>query len=310
MTRVAAIDCGTNSIRLLIADVVDGEKTDVRREMRIVRLGQGVDQTGRLAAEAIERTIAACREYQQIITELGAERIAFAATSATRDAQNSADFSDAVFEVLGVRPRVLTGEQEARASFLGAASEFANGSTMVIDIGGGSTEFVQGSIDAESAMPDFAQSVNLGCVRMTERFLKSNPPVPDEIADCSAAIDELISPVLEAVAETDTLVFVAGTATTIAAHILGLSEYDSEKIHGSRFAFAQYREAAQSLLAMTVTERRELGFMHPGRADVIGGGSLIVERILSQVRSSNSQLLVSEHDILDGIAMTADDFDG
>lgn len=309
MSRVAAIDCGTNSIRLLIADLVDGQKTEVQREMRIVRLGQGVDQTGRLAPEAIERTIAACREYHQLITELGAEHLAFAATSATRDAENSAEFSDAVFEILGVRPHVLTGEQEARASFLGAASEFADGSTMVIDIGGGSTEFVQGSFGSGSATPDFAQSVNLGCVRMTERFLRSDPPLPQEIFDCSSAIDELISPVLAAVKETDTLVFVAGTATTIAAHLLGLSKYDSEKIHGSRFEFAQYRAAAQSLLAMSVAERRELGFMHPGRADVIGGGSLIVERIVAQVRSSNSHLLVSEHDILDGIAMTAHDFD-
>ena len=301
--RVGAIDCGTNSIRLLVADV-DGEtKTDLRREMRIVRLGQDVDRTGRLAPEAIERTVAACREYRDLMNELAVEKIVFAATSATRDAENAADFSEAVLEVLGVRPRVLTGEQEAAASFLGAAREFSAGSTLVVDIGGGSTEFVQGNFAETGAEPTFARSVDLGCVRMTERFLASDPPAAEEIADCIAAIDAVIVPVLDQLDETDTLVMVAGTATSIAAHMLGLGDYDSDRIHGSQIALADMKSAANNLLARSVAQRLELGFMHPGRADVIGGGSLITNRILEHGRCDSDVVVISEHDILDGIAL-------
>lgn len=309
-TRVGAIDCGTNSIRLLIADVSADAKTDLRREMRIVRLGQDVDRTGRLAPEAIERTLAACREYRELMAEHEVESIVFAATSATRDASNAAEFSDAVFAVLGVRPRVLTGAQEAAASFLGAAREFSVGSTLVIDIGGGSTEFVQGSFAETGPKPTFAQSVDLGCVRMTERFLASDPPTVQEIADCVAAIDSTIVPVLDQLSETDTLVMVAGTATSIAAHVLGLDDYDSERIHGSRIAFGDMHKAANNLLSRSVAQRLKLGFMHPGRADVIGGGSLITNRILEHVRCATGIVVISEHDILDGIALGAADSAG
>ncbi len=303
--RVAAIDCGTNSIRLLISDVGESNRSDVRREMRVVRLGQGVDGTGRLASEAIERTLDACRDYQVMITEARVENLVFAATSATRDAENSQEFSDAVFEVLGLRPQVLTGEQEAAASFRGAAGEFARGTTMVVDIGGGSTEFVQGDTTVQPLAPNFSRSINLGCVRMTERFLASDPPNDQERESCIKTIDELISPVLHGLPATDTLVMVAGTSTTIAAHTLGLSHYDSQAIHGSCFSFPDFRAAANELLALTVAERRELGFMHPGRADVIGGGALIVDRILEHIGSTGGQVIVSEHDILDGLAIQA-----
>lgn len=304
-TRVGAIDCGTNSIRLLVADVDGDSKTDLRRDMRIVRLGQDVDRTGRLAPEAIERTLAACREYRDAMNDLGVQKIDFAATSATRDAENAAEFSAAIFEVLGVNPRVLTGGQEAAASFLGAAREFSAGTTLVVDIGGGSTEFVQGNFLETGPTPTFARSVDLGCVRMTERFLATDPPSEAEIAACTQTIDEVIVPVLDQVAPSDTLVMVAGTATSIAAHALGLDEYDSERIHGSSISFADMSAVANDLLSRSVAQRMELGFMHPGRADVIGGGSLIASRILHHVRGGLTEVVVSEHDILDGIALGA-----
>lgn len=300
MTRVAAIDCGTNSIRLLITDIDGGIKSDFVREMRIVRLGQGVDQTGRLADEAIARTLAACREYRGLIEDAGVETISFAATSATRDAANAQEFSTAIYDVLGVYPQVLTGEQEATASFIGASRELGEGCTLVIDIGGGSTEFVQGE-----GVPSFAQSVNIGCVRLTERHLASDPPTLNEIDACIATIDSHIVPILTSLPVTETLIMVAGTATSIAAHALGLSDYDSERIHGSRISFDDFAASAADLVARTVEQRSELGFMHPGRADVIGGGSLIVQRILNHVNVSNRVVVVSERDILDGIALTA-----
>lgn len=296
MTRVAAIDCGTNSIRLLVSDIDDAVKTDVLREMRIVRLGQGVDQTGRLSEEAIGRTLAAAREYAQDIATLGAQRVAFYATSAARDAENGKEFSDAVEGVLGVRPRILAGVDEARLSFLGAARELPALPSLVVDIGGGSTELVVG----EGAEVLSGASVDLGSVRMTERFLADDPPTAAEVAACAAHIDSLLTPALGALPDHEVVVGVAGTITTVAAHVLHLPRYSHEAIHHARLNVEDVRQACRSLTAMTLAQRRALPFMHPGRADVIGGGALILERVLAGV--GERDFVVSEQDILDGIA--------
>lgn len=300
--RVAAIDCGTNSIRLVITDIAAGEATDLVREARLVRLGQDVDRTGALAPEAIERTIEACREYAEMIAKYSVARLGFAATSATRDASNSAEFSAAVESVLGVKPKVLSGEQEAAATFAGAVAGLGAGTTTVVDIGGGSTEFVQGE-----RVPDFAQSVDVGAVRMTERFLPSDPPTGDEVAACAAEVDRVIAPVLGALELSERCVLVAGTATTLAADALGLNEWDREQIHGARISIESLRSTCARMWQRTVGERRDLGFMHPGRADVIGGGAVVIDRILAAIRLTEPFIHISERDILDGIALSLAD---
>lgn len=299
-TRVAAIDCGTNSVRLLIADVEGDAKTDLLREMRIVRLGQDVDETGVLADEAIERTLVACREYGQAIEAMQAEIVSFAATSAVRDAANADRFGDEVESILGVRPRVLTGTEEARASFEGATGDLAEVLTTVIDLGGGSTEVVQGIGE-----PTFSHSFDLGSVRMTERFLRSDPPSVAEITDCMDHLDLAIAPVLTSLPASAALVGVAGTITTVAAHALALPSYDSDLIDLARIHVDDLRAACSSLAQMSVADRRALPFMHPGRADVIAGGALILDRVLEHLPSSVEEMVISEHDILDGIAWAA-----
>lgn len=298
--RVAAIDCGTNSIRLLITEVDGDTKIDRLREMRIVRLGQGVDESGLLASEAIERTVSACREFAAAIQAIGVDTIAFGATSAVRDAQNADDFGDAVEAVLGVRPRVLTGDEEARASFEGATGDVADVLTAVIDLGGGSTEVVQGL-----GRPTFAHSFDLGSVRMTERFLAGDPPTIAEVTRCMTYLDDVIAPVLAPLPPSAEVVGVAGTITTIAAHSLALPSYDHDLIDGARIHVDDLRAACTSLVQMTVLDRRALPYMHPGRADVIGGGALILDRVLEHLPASTQELVVSEHDILDGIAWAA-----
>ncbi|MFE1171672.1 exopolyphosphatase [Streptomyces sp. NPDC058773] len=312
MKRVAAIDCGTNSIRLLVADAdpATGELKDLDRRMQIVRLGQDVDRTGRLAPEALERTFAACREYAAVIKGLGAERVRFVATSASRDAENRDDFVRGVVDILGVEPEVITGDQEAEFSFNGATKELTGHDGherpfLVVDIGGGSTEFVLGS-DAVRA----ARSVDVGCVRMTERHLVhggdiSDPPAEGQIAaikaDVAAALDraEETVPLREAA----TLVGLAGSVTTVAAIALGLDGYDSEAIHHSRISLATVREITGRLLSSTHAERAAIPVMHPGRVDVIGAGALVLLSIME--RSGAEEVVVSEHDILDGIAWHA-----
>ncbi|MFI6462486.1 exopolyphosphatase [Streptomyces sp. NPDC050538] len=312
MTRVAAVDCGTNSIRLLVADVdpATGQLVDLDRRMTIVRLGQGVDKTGRLAPEALERTFAACRDYAAIIKELGAERVRFVATSASRDASNRDDFVRGVLDILGVEPEVITGDEEAELSFTGATAELTGRDDLakpylVVDIGGGSTEFVVGD-DAVRA----ARSVNIGCVRMTERHLVrdgkvTDPPTPDQItamrADIEAALDlaEETVPLREA----RTLVGLAGSVTTVSAIAQNLPEYDTEAIHHSRVSYDRVREITESLLRSTHAERAAIPSMHPGRVDVIGAGALVLLSIMERVGAS--EVVVSEHDILDGIAFKA-----
>ncbi|RST12837.1 Ppx/GppA family phosphatase [Streptomyces sp. WAC05374] len=304
MTRVAAIDCGTNSIRLLVADVdpVSGEVTDLDRRMTIVRLGQGVDRTGRLAPEALERTFAACREYAAVIKEYGAERLRFVATSASRDAENRDDFVRGVKDILGVEPEVVTGDQEAEFSFTGATKELADsgsGEYLVVDIGGGSTEFVVGRTHARAA-----RSVDIGCVRLTERHVRSDPPSEAEVAairaDVEAALDlaEQTVPLRDA----ETLVGLAGSVTTVAAIALGLAEYDSAAIHRSRIPYERVAEVTARLLAATHDERSAIPVMHPGRVDVIVSGALVLLAVME--RTGAREVVVSEHDILDGIALS------
>ncbi|WP_329567031.1 Ppx/GppA phosphatase family protein [Kitasatospora sp. NBC_01266] len=309
VTRVAAIDCGTNSIRLLIADLdpATGAITDLDRRMLIVRLGQDVDRTGRLAPEALERTFAACREYAAVIAEyqVGPERTRFVATSASRDAENSAEFTKGVREILGVEPEVVSGDEEAQLSFTGATKELAGAAVpapyLVFDLGGGSTEFVLGGAQVHAA-----RSVDIGCVRLTERhFAGSQVPTADQIAAARADIEAALDQAAEVVPLTEaaSLVGLAGTVTTVAAIALGLPEYDSTAVHHSRLSSAQVREVTERLLAATHAERAAIPVMHPGRVDVIGAGALVLLSIME--RTGAEELVVSEHDILDGIAWSA-----
>ncbi|GAA3258440.1 Ppx/GppA phosphatase family protein [Nonomuraea helvata] len=311
--RVAAVDCGTNSVRLLVADVGDDLIDDIERRMEIVRLGQGVDRTGRLAPDALDRTFKAMRVYRELIDRHGATRTRVVATSATRDAANRQEFVDGVREIFGVEPEVVSGAEEAELSFAGATkglirlspeTELPQGPMppyLVVDIGGGSTEFVVGSEHAEAAL-----SVDIGCVRLTERHLKdagdppSAPALEAVVADIEAALDRVEAEV--PVHQAHTLVGLAGSVTTVAGMALGLPAYDSERIHHSRISAEEVHEVTRRLLAMTHGERAEVAVMHPGRVDVIGAGALILDRIVR--RFAFSQVVVSEHDILDGIAWT------
>jgi exopolyphosphatase/guanosine-5'-triphosphate,3'-diphosphate pyrophosphatase len=310
-TRVAAIDCGTNSIRLLVADLDTGggTLTDLDRRMRIVRLGQGVDRTGRLAPEALERTFAACREYAEVIREHGvpAERIRFVATSASRDADNRDDFVRGVRDALGVEPEVVSGDEEAALSFTGATRELTEADGLerpylVVDIGGGSTEFVLGDRAVTAA-----RSVDIGCVRLTERHLLrdgrlTDPPTPEQLAAVRADIDAALTEAAGAVPldRARILVGLAGSVTTIAGIALGLPRYDSAAIHHSRVPLETVREITDQLLAATHAERAAIPVMHEGRVDVIGAGALILLRIME--RTGAKEVVVSEHDILDGLA--------
>ncbi|HEU5161394.1 MAG TPA: Ppx/GppA phosphatase family protein [Streptosporangiaceae bacterium] len=307
MTRVAAVDCGTNSVRLLIADVGD-RLIDLERRMEIVRLGQGVDQTGMLSAEALDRTFSAMRCYAKQIEEYRAERVRVVATSATRDAANRAEFVDGVIDIFGVEPEVITGDEEAGLSFAGATREFA-GTTreltaprppkpyLVADIGGGSTEFVFGGAEMEAAV-----SVDIGCVRMTERHLRGDPPTPEQIAAAVADIDAALATVRRSVPvdRARTLVGLAGSVTTVAGIALGLPEYDPGRIHLARITGTQVHDITRMLLHSTHEERASIGVMHPGRVDVIGAGALILDRIIREY--GFGAVVASEHDILDGLA--------
>ena len=299
MTRVAAIDCGTNSIRLLIADISDGNFREITRTMEIVRLGQGVDQHKAFNPDAIERTLNAVSGFAQEISRRGVEKIRFCATSATRDAANRDLFIEGVRERLGIAPEVISGEEEAALSFLGATKELkGNGSPyLVIDIGGGSTEFVFGSERVE-----FAKSQNIGCVRMSERHFSNLPPSQSEIGSAQADIDEAINQAAKIVPITQatTLIAVAGTATTVAAAALELEQYDRYSIHLSRVSAEKTHEIAKQFLAMNREELSKLGYMHPGRVDVIAAGSLVLSRILKL--SDAAEFVASESDILDGMA--------
>jgi exopolyphosphatase/guanosine-5'-triphosphate,3'-diphosphate pyrophosphatase len=299
VNRVAAIDCGTNSIRLLIAEPAeDGTLVDVAREMRIVRLGQGVDRTGRLAPEAIARTREALVDYAELIDEHGASAVRMVATSATRDAANRDEFTTMVHRVLGAEPEVITGAEEAALSFAGAVAGLPDAASpvLVADIGGGSTELVLGN--GELA----AHSMDIGCVRMTERHLRADPPskaqIAATVADVRAAIEVAARDV--PIAQAATFVGVAGTVTTLAAIVHGMPSYDPAAIHGSTMTAAEVADVTARVLAMTHEQRAALPVMHPGRVDVIGGGALILRELVAA--AGVSSVVASEHDILDGIA--------
>ena len=310
--RVAGIDCGTNSIRLLIADVVDGRLRDVHREMRVVRLGEGVDATGRFSAQALERTRVALADYAGLLAAHGVSGVRMVATSATRDAANRDVFFDMTAQVLGeVIPgavaEVITGTQEAELSFRGAVGELdsADGPFVVVDLGGGSTEVVLGDPD-NGVSASF--SANVGCVRLTERCLHSDPPTAREVSAAREVVGELLGEAIQAVPvqHARTWVGVAGTMTTLSALAHGLTQYDSAAIHLSRVGFDDLRAVCDRLIAMTRAQRAALGPMHPGRVDVIGGGASVVQELAQALQQSAglSELVVSEHDILDGIALS------
>ena len=311
MTRVAAIDCGTNSIRLLVADVAGRTShTEVERSMEIVRLGQGVDRTGMLDPTALDRTLAATAAYAARCRELGVERVRFVATSATRDAGNRQRFVDGVRDLLGVEPEVVTGAEEAALAFRGAASVLGPARRpapyLVVDIGGGSTELVLGSEEPEAAV-----SVDVGSVRLTERHLAGDPPTPEQVAaardDVRAALDDADVPLGRA----RTLVGLAGSVTTVTAHALDLPRYERARIDGATLPVPQVLASCRALMAASREQRAAMPFMHPGRVDVIGAGALvwgeIVSRVAEQVDAEGGRLahvVTSEHDILDGIALS------
>ncbi|WP_227979891.1 Ppx/GppA phosphatase family protein [Nocardia spumae] len=310
--RVAAVDCGTNSIRLLIADVAaDGSLTDVHREMRIVRLGKGVDASGELNPEAIERTRAALHDYVDLMVDAGVSRVRMVATSATRDARNRDDFFTMTGVELGrvvpgAQAEVITGDEEARLSFAGAVGELASaqGPFVVVDLGGGSTEVVLGDSTGVQA----AYSTDIGCVRITERCLHGNPPTGEEVASARFFASQRLAQAFGVVPveRAHTWVGVAGTMTTIAAVALDLPEYDSDRVHLTRLGLDEVRAVCNRLIAMNHDERAALGPMHPGRVDVIGGGAVITEVLADELarRAGITELIVSEHDILDGIALS------
>jgi exopolyphosphatase/guanosine-5'-triphosphate,3'-diphosphate pyrophosphatase len=302
VTRVAAIDCGTNSIRLLIADVdqATGMLSDLVRTMRVVRLGEGIDRTGEFSQGALARTFAACDEYAALLAAHGNPPLRFVATSATRDAGNRADFMAGVRSRLGVEPDVIPGAEEAELSFVGAVRGLPRGvlvePVLVVDIGGGSTEFVLGG-----ELPSHSISVNVGCVRMTERHLRSDPPSAVEVDLVEADLEAALATVASAVPVGDarTLVGVAGSVTTVAAMALDLLEYDPAVLHGAVVTRDQVERVTAQLLAMTRAQRAALPFMHEGRVDVIAGGAMVLRALMRAF--GTQEVIVSETDILDGI---------
>jgi exopolyphosphatase/guanosine-5'-triphosphate,3'-diphosphate pyrophosphatase len=303
MTRVASIDCGTNTIKLLVADIdkAAGTQVDRVREMRIVRLGQGVDRTGRLAEEALMRVFAAVDEYAALIAAHHVEAVRFVATSASRDADNADVFAEGVRSRLGVRLEVVTGDVEAQLSFDGATRSLPVGPApvAVLDIGGGSTELIVGSGPGRMTA---ARSLDVGSVRLTERFMVSDPPAQQEVEAATRMVDEALDTLPSygvRIAEAPTMVGVAGTVTTLATLLLGLTSWDRDRVHHATFALHDVHELVARLLSMTVAQRQELG-VPAGRADVIGAGAVILDRVL--LRCGASLLTVSDSDILDGIA--------
>ncbi|AUS78318.1 Ppx/GppA family phosphatase [Actinoalloteichus sp. AHMU CJ021] len=315
MPRTAAIDCGTNSIRLLIADVSARESggttlTDVRREMRIVRLGQGVDATGQLAPEAVERTRVALAEYVDIIERSSVDRVRMVATSATRDARNREDFFSMVRGTLGTEAEVISGDEEARLSFAGAVADLdpSDGPFLVVDVGGGSTEFVLGDWDGVRARVRAARSVDVGCVRLTERCLRDDPPTAEQVAAARAVVRDITATAFSEVpvAEATTWVGVAGTVTTLSGLAQGLAAYDPAAIHLSRLSHERIASVTDWLVTSPHARRAEEKVIHPGRVDVITGGAVVVAELADRVRATAGidELVVSEHDILDGIALS------
>ncbi len=308
MTRVAAVDCGTNSVRLLVADLEpDGSQRDLHREMRVVRLGEGVDATGVLSHAALARTRDALTDFAGTCASLRVEHLRLVATSATRDAGNRDEFGDLVHQVLHVSPDVLTGDQEAALSFEGATRGLprGDGPFLVVDIGGGSTEVVLGHTSVCAA-----RSVDVGCVRLTERHLHDDPPRPEQVSAAVRDIDvalELVAAQVP-VQTARTVIGLAGSVTTVAALALGLEHYDAERIHLARLTAPQIHDVTEQLLRATRSRRAALPVMHPGRVDVIAAGALVLSVLVD--RFGVDEIVVSEADILDGIAWSMDTREG
>ena len=306
---VAAIDCGTNSIRLLIArrDEATGRLVDLERHLEMVRLGLGVDRTGRFDPVAVERTLDAARRYQALVEHHGVRRedVRFVATSATRDASNREDFISGIRAILGIDPEVISGQEEAELSYRGAVSTVEGlpaGPALVVDIGGGSTELVLGT-----TAPTHRISLDMGSVRLTERHLRSDPPAADEIAAATADIDALLDEAAEAIPleRVASLVGVAGTVTTVTAVATGIRDYRPDVTHGATLPVDEVRALCEALLRETREERSRHQVIHPGRIDVIGAGALIWSRIVERVAAASGivETRTSEHDILDGMAL-------
>jgi exopolyphosphatase/guanosine-5'-triphosphate,3'-diphosphate pyrophosphatase len=295
----AAIDCGTNSTRLLVSE--EGSRT-LERLMRITRLGQGVDATGRLAPEAIERTATVLREYRQVMDRVGVDRVRMAATSAARDAENRDELFAVAEEIVGVRPELLPGNEEGRLSFLGATAELRpdDGPFLVVDIGGGSTEFVVGTDKPEGVV-----SIDVGCVRVTEKFLHRDPPAPEELSQAISVVHahlEDVSRELPAVREARRLVGLAGTVSTMAAVEIGLPAYDRDRIHHFVLTRAAAEDVFRTLATEALDDRRWNPGLEPGRAEVIVGGAVVLVTVMRHF--DFAECLVSESDILDGLVMS------
>jgi len=301
MSQVAVIDCGTNSIRLLIAEISGSTFKEVIRTMEIVRLGQGVDENKAFHPDAINRTLLAVKSFKEIIDKNKVDKIRFCATSATRDAMNRNLFIDGVRDILNVQVEVIPGEEEAALSFTGATYQLDQGSGpfLVVDIGGGSTEFVYGDKKVISA-----KSVNIGCVRMSERHLTNQPPTMDQIASAIVDIDIAITQAAVSVPinSAKSLIAVAGTATTVAAAALDLSKYDRDLIHLSKISADKVHKVAQMFQSMNKSEISALPYMHEGRVDVITAGSLVLSRVMAATGAA--EFVASESDILDGMAFS------
>ncbi|TCO48375.1 exopolyphosphatase/guanosine-5'-triphosphate,3'-diphosphate pyrophosphatase [Kribbella antiqua] len=297
--RVAAVDCGTNSIRLLIAELVDGGLREIDRRMTIVRLGQGVDATGAFAPEALERVFAASDDFAGLIRAAGATRSRFVATSAARDVRNRDEFFAGISQRFGVEPEIISGAEEAELSFRGATEALDLPEPyLVADIGGGSTELVLGDRRGVIA----AESLDIGSVRLTERHVTSDPTTQDELAAITKDVDALLDSTKVPVAQARALVGVAGTVTTVAAVALDLPEYDRAQVHQSRIQGPLLRSTTNWLTNSSRAERSAVPTIHPGRVDVIGAGALILQRLYD--RMAVDEVLVSEHDILDGVALS------
>jgi exopolyphosphatase/guanosine-5'-triphosphate,3'-diphosphate pyrophosphatase len=300
--RVAAVDCGTNSIRLLIADLIDGELVEVDRRMTIVRLGQGVDATGAFAPEALERVFAASDDFAAVIRAAGATRTRFVATSAARDVSNRDEFFAGISQRFGVEPEIISGAEEASLSFRGATGGLAaldvRGPYLVADIGGGSTELILG--DASGVIA--AESLDMGSVRLTERHVASDPTTPAELAAITKDVDTLLDATSVPVDQARALIGVAGTVTTVAAVALQLPEYDRTQVHHARIEGPLLRRTTDWLMNSSHADRAALRVIHPGRVDVIGAGALILQRLYD--RMTVNDLTISEHDILDGVALS------
>lgn len=298
--RYAAVDCGTNSIRLLVSEqAADGSLVELDRRLEMVRLGQGVDATGAFHPDALARTFAATQEYARIIADLGVDRVRFVATSAARDAENSEEFFAGIEERIGVRPEIISGDEEARLSFAGAVSGVPGlpEPVLVIDIGGGSTELILG----RGTEIEQAASVDVGSVRIRERFLHDDPPTVDQVLQAQRYVDDLLALSAVELSQAASWIGVAGTVTTLAGVYLELPAYDRERVHGCRIGVSDVIESCADIIATPVEELRAIPSMHPKRADVIAAGALICARVAVQVGAS--ELVVSESDILDGLIM-------